>query len=313
VHRLTVPVLAAALLVAGCSDDSGQSAASTTTAPPTTTSAAAECRGTATVIASGDGELAGRHFLVDVPESYDDTRPVALILDFHGFGSSAQQQVTYSQLAPATDAIVVSPDALGEPARWSVVPGPSNPDIAFAVDLVAAMEDQFCIDPDRVHATGISLGSALTSEIACAEPDVFASVAMVAATIPPLLCDGATRMPVLAFHGTADRVVPYDGGLVASIGAVDGVSVPPAEEAMAAWADQNGCPDPVIEVVGSDVSWLHWEGCDADVELYRVEGAGHVWPGALSTPDLESRLGPNTDTLDASALIAEWFESHPRV
>jgi polyhydroxybutyrate depolymerase len=312
-------VVSAVLILAACGDDSsdessaGEAPATTTSAGPATTTAAL-CAGhpdptPREQALESEGEQ--RTYLVDVPPSYTGEEPATLILNFHGFGSSAQQQAAYSDLADSTDAIVVAPDGLGAPEGWSLLPGPANPDIAFALDLVAAVSRDYCVDPERIHATGISNGSALSAEIACAAPQVFASVALVAATVPPVLCDPATRVPVLAFHGTADRVVPYAGGEVASVGLANGITVPPAEEAMQRWAEQNGCPGPPHETPGSDVTSLRWDGCEADVELYRVEGAGHVWPGASSDAELESRLGPNTDTINASAVISEWFEDHP--
>ena len=136
---------------------------------------------------------------------------------------------------------------------------------------------------------------------------------MVAATVGPLGCEPSTQMPVLAFHGTADRIVPYDGGGVRSDGAADGVRIAGAEEQIARWADQDGCePQPTEEPVADDV--VHWTytGCDAEVEFYRVEGAGHVWPGAFTNAALEAVLGPNTSTVNATEVIAAWFQDHAR-
>jgi len=321
-------LLLAGLVLAGCGDDgsergaaSGGTFPSTTSAgstAPTTAAPGPGCTdepgrpGTSRQTLPDQGER--RPFILDVPESYDPlaTGPAALIVNLHGFGSGAEQQRLYSRLQEATDAVVVTPQGLGDRPRWSLVPGPDNPDVRFVRHLVTRVSREYCIDPDRIHATGISNGSALSAELACAAPDLFASVALVAATVPPLGCDPATRVPVLAFHGSADPVVPYEGGPIASIGFANGLRVPPAEEAITRWAVQDGCdPEPTVQP-GADVTHWRFEGCDADVELYRVEGAGHVWPGAVSTPALDERLGPNTTTIDASALISEWFADHPQ-
>lgn len=323
---LLVLALGVGPVLAGCSSDDGaeragpstrttgpsaSAAGSTTTDDP----AAAGCRGG---VPTGGPTRAGlrsggtrRSYLVEVGPAYDGRTPTALILDFHGFGSSGEEQSLYSDLAGATDAVVVTPD--GQAGRWSLQPTAANPDVAFTRDLVDAVAEDYCIDRNRVHATGISNGSALSAELACLAPDVVASVALVAATTPPLGCDPATSVPVLAFHGTADRVVPYDGGTVNSSGFNGGLRVPAAEEAIGRWAAQNGCaPDPHPDAVADDVTRISYAACSADVTLYRVDGAGHVWPGAISPPALTARLGPNTTSIDASALISEWFEDHPR-
>jgi polyhydroxybutyrate depolymerase len=327
VHRLTLALLAVGLLAAACSaDDSSTDDAldvNSTTAPPPTseptsapsTTAAPGCPPftdpdgpiAATVTVAGER----RSFIVDVPPAYDGSSDVALILNFHGNGSNADQQRLYTQLVAVTDAIVVAPEGTGDPQHFSLVPGPQNPDIAFARAIVDAVSGDFCVDPDRVFSTGISNGSGLSAEIACAAPDVFAAVALVAATIGPLGCDPSTRIPVLAFHGTADAVVPFTGGPLGG-GQNVGLVLPSAQEGIGRWAEQNGCdPEPTEERFGNDVVHGTFSGCDADVEYHWVEGGGHVWPGATDQ-GRAGLLGANTQTIDASELISEWFEDHPR-
>ena len=159
-----------------------------------------------------------RTYLVDVPESYDGSSPTPLIVNIHGSGSNAEEQAVYSNFPAVSDAIVALPQGTGDPQGFSLIPGPANPDVQFVRQIVEAVSDDFCVDPARVYATGISNGSALSAELACAAPDLFAAIAMVAATVGPLGCEPSTQMPVLAFHGTADRIVPYDGGGVRSDG-----------------------------------------------------------------------------------------------
>ena len=306
-HRLSAAGLALLLLAAGCSDDGP-------TAEPAPTSTAGASIGRSCPAFTGPGEqthgavtLDGevRQYLVDVPPSYDGSEDAALILNWHGNNSNAEQQRQYTGLAEVADAVVVTPQGTGDPQHFSLVPGPDNPDIRFARAIVEQVSEQFCIDADRVFSTGISNGSGLSAEIACAAPDVFAAVALVAATIGPLGCDDSTRMPVLAFHGTADPIVPFDGGRLRGTG----LPLPSAQEGVGRWAEQNGCdPEPTEERIGDDVTHGTFSGCEADVEYYWVDGGGHVWPGADRVPV----LGENTETISASALISEWFEDHPR-
>ncbi len=324
-RRLAVLVLVGLLAVACSGDDgdeaadSGEAADVTTTAPSSTVTTTTEVpcdtpdvdeRTTGQVTVAGEE----RTYLVDVPESYDGGSPTPLIVNIHGSGSNAEEQAVYSNFPAVSDAIVALPQGTGDPQGFSLIPGPANPDVQFVRQIVEAVSDDFCVDPARVYATGISNGSALSAELACAAPDLFAAIAMVAATVGPLGCDPSTQMPVLAFHGTADRIVPYDGGGVRSGGgAADGVQIAGAEEQIARWADQDGCdPEPTEEPVADDV--VHWTytGCDAEVEFYRVESAGHVWPGAFTNTALEQVLGPNTSTVNATEVIAAWFQDHAR-
>jgi len=50
---------------------------------------------------------------------------------------------------------------------------------------------------------------------------------------------------------------------------------------------------------------------NGDVELYRIEGGGHAWPGSQFSAALASRIGPTTFTIDATELTWSFFIDHP--
>jgi polyhydroxybutyrate depolymerase len=260
-----------------------------------------------------------RSYLLDVPDTYDGTLAVPLVLDLHGSGSNAEQQVLYSGLPAAAaevGAILATLDGTGTPQGYGL--SPESPDVAVVSQLLDDLEARFCIDGRRIGSTGISNGSATSSILACALDGRLASIGMVAATVGPFTCEEDVRVSVIAFHGTADQTVPYDGGEVSSDsgGSGNGLGVPPAEEGIAAWATQDGCePEPEEEQVAADVRRWGFTGCDAGtaVDFYRIEGIGHVWPGSpVPFELLEDRLGPNSDSVDAAALIVDFIATHPR-
>jgi polyhydroxybutyrate depolymerase len=253
-----------------------------------------------------------RTYLLDVPTTYDGEEPVPLIVDLHGSSSDASQQVLYSGLPDAaeeTATIVATLDGTGTPRGFAL--SPASADVEVVSTLVDELGDRFCIDADRIASVGISNGSAMSATLACALDGRLASIGLVAATIAPFGCDDDVRTSVIAFHGTADETVPYGGGIGGP-----GVDLAPAEEGIAAWAEQDRCdPAPETTEVADDVRRWEYEGCDGgtDVAFYRVEGAGHVWPGSPIPFDLlEARLGPNTDSVDAAALVVDFVATHPR-
>lgn len=304
----------AGVLLAGCggdeeADDAAGAPSATsavTTAPTTSAVTTPGCTPTETdagrrssrTVRSGG---VAREYVLEVPEAYDGTTPTGLIIDFHGFGSSGEEQVAYSQLGAVADALVATPDGTG--GAWDLRPTAGNPELTFVPDLVEAIDDDFCVDLDRVYATGISNGSAFTGLLACQEPDLFAAVAMVAATVGPDLmeCAPDTTMPVLVFHGTADPAGAYAGGPSGTLGA-------PVMETLGIWAERNGCDGgPQEERIADDVVHVFYEGCVADVEHYRIEGGGHVWPGA----ERDRGDADNTTSISASELISQFFAAHP--
>lgn len=322
-------LVAAALVVGACSSGGGSgegvdqdagAAASSTTA----STASAGCDPTRPAAPGRTDEqvdVAGslRSYLLEVPPGYDGETPVPLIVNLHGSGSTAEQQVLYSDLAAAAaeeGAVVATPDGQGERQQFSLQP--DGVDVALVEALLDELGARLCVDEERLAAVGISNGAALSAVSGCALGDRLASIGLVAATVGPLDCTPDVRVSVIAFHGTDDQVVPYGGGQINSSGGQnDGIDVLPAEDGIAAWARQDGCdPAPAVAEVAPDVDLLAFEDCPdgLDVQLYRVEGAGHVWPGsAIDVGAIQERLGPNTDSIDASALIVDFVVEHPKV
>jgi polyhydroxybutyrate depolymerase len=168
----------------------------------------------------------------------------------------------------------------------------------------------------------------MTSAVACAYADRVAAVAPVAGVRRPDGCDPARPVPLLAFHGTEDPFVAYDGGLgpaalrlpapdgsgrtLGELGLEEG-GEPSVPEVVAAWATGDGCEDePATEEVADDVDRISYP-CPAGigVELYRVEGGGHTWPGSEFSRAIESVVGHTTFSISADEVMWAFFEDHP--
>jgi polyhydroxybutyrate depolymerase len=254
-----------------------------------------------------------RTYLLYVPASYDGTKPVPVVFEFHGFGSSAGQQIVYGDFRPLADRegfLLVVPDGQGTPRHFTYrAAGAESDDIAFAIALLDHVGKELCVDQRRVFSTGMSNGGALSSVLACRAPDRFAAVAPVAAFffLPPC-AEGGRPAPILAMMGVDDPIVPYAGGRVNCCG---NPNIPGAEDTMASFAERSACTEPPIDDRPSpSIRHRHWEGCkDGNaVELYAVEGGGHTWPGAAVEV---GRLGATTHELVATETIWSFFAAHP--
>ncbi len=248
-----------------------------------------------------------RSYRLAVPARYRGRVPTPLILLFHGSGSDAVQQSAYSQL-PARGAadgyLVATPDALG--GRWDLArPGTASADQQFVTALLADLGSRYCIDRDRVYAAGISLGSEFAALMACAPANHVAAVGLVAAEYLVRPCTGP--VPVLAFHGTADPIVPYADGATGR--SVPGVPVVGAVSDLAAWARLDRCaPAPRIDHPAEGIVRRTWQHCDpgSSVTLYTVVGGGHTWPGSpVVLPAAE--FGPTTEAVSATGLMLRFF------
>jgi polyhydroxybutyrate depolymerase len=315
-------IIVIALVLAGCTGRGGGTSAAnptSTTAAPGTPGCNAEvaqpAAGTAKQTLAFDG--ADRTYLLHVPASYDGTKPVPVVFEFHGHGSSAAQQIVYGDFRPLAERegfLVVAPDGQGTPRHFTygaaVSGGTEADDVAFSVALLDDLEARLCIDARRVFATGMSNGGALSSVIACRAPDRFAAVAPVAAFFYfPDCAKGGRPAPILAMMGTSDPVVPYAGGRVNCCG---NPTITAAEDTMAKFAARSSCKEPFVEDRPSpSIRHRHWDGCaeHGAVELYAVEGGGHTWPGS---PVKIAALGATTDELVATDTIWAFFTQHPR-
>jgi polyhydroxybutyrate depolymerase len=255
-----------------------------------------------------------RTYRLFVPASYDTNSPTALVLNFHGFGGNARQQEANSHMtqeAERSGFITVSSDGTEDPQRWHIYGRREEgyaEDFQFVRDLVAHVSSRLCIDPARIYATGMSNGAGFSSLLACELNDVIAAIAPVAGSpFPGPLCRDKQPVPILAFHGTEDDLVPFDGGPSGRLG-LPGRGV---RENQRQWAEFNGCDLTLkSQRVAGDVVLESYGNCTngADTQLYVIEGGGHSWPGA----SLPARFGASTRSIDATALIWQFFAAHSK-
>lgn len=249
-----------------------------------------------------------RTYLVYTPPAAGPaSAPMALVLNFHGLGSTGAQQHVYGGWVPIAQRegfVVVSPNGVDN--SWLIAAGLD--DLQFVRDLVAALGNELCLDPARVYATGMSNGGFMSTTLACRASDLIAAIAPVAGQSPPGPGCSDRPVPIISFHGTADGVVPYEAGTI-NAGAVSGSPFPGVPAVQAEWAKHNGCDGsaPAETKVADDVTKVEYRGCAAPVVHYRVEGGGHTWPGAPAVP----RLGPTATSISASELAWAFFQAHP--
>jgi polyhydroxybutyrate depolymerase len=322
---------AAALSLAACGSGGASSAPPVPGARPSSSTAPAVAVSSAGCGAAAPGgtldlRVGGRPrtVIVHLPPGYRPGVRTSLVLNFHGSGSTAQEQELFTGMdatADAGDFIVAYPQAViadGTGDDWNIpgepliggraVPAGAPDDVVFAADLVSVLSQRYCIDRSRVYAVGFSGGARLASQLACDASNVFAAVAAVSGIRHPSPCPASRPVPVIAFHGTADPVDPYRGH-----GQAYWVESVPA--AAADWARQNGCsPNPVTAVVHPGATSTRYEGCrhGATIELITLAGEGHEWPGGPALPRrITRRLGPQSDAVSADATLWAFFVAHP--
>lgn len=89
-------------------------------------------------------------------------------------------------------------------------PAASEP-LGLVLGLIDSLLLDPAIDPDRVYAVGMSMGGYGAFDAAQRRPEMFAAVVSVCGAGDPAMATAIARVPVWAFHGEADDVVPVSG------------------------------------------------------------------------------------------------------
>ena len=256
-----------------------------------------------------------RDYILYVPEIYDGSTAAPLVLNFHGFGSSASQQMFYGDFRDIADTegfLLVHPEGttfIGN-QFWNVgFPGLSSniDDVGFTEALIDELATLYAIDLDRVYATGMSNGGFMSFLLACQLSEKIAAVASVTGSMTQDTfddCNAQHPTPVLQIHGTEDDVVLYNENNLSL----------PIPDVISYWVDHNNCETtpttttlPDVDVSdGSTLEHSVYEDGDNGVttEHMKVIGGGHTWPGSVL-----NTAGTNQD-IDASMEIWLFFSRY---
>jgi polyhydroxybutyrate depolymerase len=257
-----------------------------------------------------------RDYLLYVPSSYDRRRSTPLVISMHGAGlwGAAQKETSrWNDLADEQGFIVVYPSGVGGKGVriWRAEPGAGlMKDVRFISELIDTLKASYNIDSTRIYANGLSNGGGMSFVLSCTLSDRIAAVGMVAAaqTMPWRWCKDHRAVPMIAFHGTTDPEVPYNGGS----SWVSQRPFPSTPKWAANWARRNRCgANPVESVVTADVTRRTYTNCadNAAVALYTIRGGGHTWPGGTPLP--KWFVGRTTRSIDATGLMWAFFGEHP--
>ena len=174
-----------------------------------------------------------REYILNVPTNYDNTHPYKFVIAYHELNGNDDEMYKYSyyHLLPLSNnsTIFVAPNGQQNNANCTQAggcgwPNPSDTDMKLADAVVAQIEQNFCVDTNRIFATGWSYGASMSEQTACERPltgpvngwgvraIAVYSVAYLSNTDN---CKASSSKPVAyyASHGTNDATLPYSGGV----------------------------------------------------------------------------------------------------
>jgi predicted peptidase len=151
-------------------------------------------------------------YLLFLPKGYggDEQKRWPLMLFLHGAGERGTNLELVKKHGPPKIVeqqpdfpfIVVSPQC--PTGRWW------DNDLEDLSALLDEVQTKYRVDLDRVYLTGLSMGGFGSWSLATREPDRFAAIVPICGGGQPLLAGRLKNVPVWAFHGAKDPVVPVD-------------------------------------------------------------------------------------------------------
>jgi polyhydroxybutyrate depolymerase len=263
----------------------------------------------ASIIAAGKA----RYYLVDVPAN----PPAGIVLSLHGSRSTARQQLRLCGMDRLVErgVLVAYPEG-GRRRGWGHE-WDHDYDLAYLTALVEDLLRRYPQSGGRVVVAGMSGGARMACHFASIRSDLVAAVGAVAGLrapdrAPEIAPDRVPAgppvraIPIIAFHGTADRINPYRGG-----GRPEWQgSVPDAAEA---WAAANATvARREVEPVGATVTRTRYgaAGGPGEVVLWTITGGGHTWPGGRLGLIGSLFLGRTSHEVDATDLIWRFAVAH---
>ena len=265
-----------------------------------------------------EGDL--RTYKVLLPQDYEAGMPV--VFNLHGYPDNALWQMQYSAMNEVADTagfIVVYPNA-ASPGFYTGVykegwpPILKKNDVGFISVLIDTLADHYNIDMSRIYCCGYSNGGHMTLKLAGQLGHRFAAFATVAGPMIDSIYNHSHPLrpfPLLLCHGTADKVVPYNGNSWSGDWSV--------EETLALLVEHNNCiqePDTLFlpdldPDDGSTVQKISWNDCSDEtaVLFYKILDGGHTWPGGHPTITFSSEGNKNWD-ININAEIWNFFKNY---
>lgn len=266
-----------------------------------------------------------RSYLVYIPKNFTEKTPASVVINFHGGGGNANNEMTFSMMNETADKygfIVVYPN--GTPSilidkikTWNSggrccgkAYRDNSDDVGYTRELINDLAKNYNIDPARIYATGMSNGGMMSHKLGCELSDKIAAIAPVAGTLNIPSCNPKRPVPVMHFHGLKDTQCLYDGGQSKS--GFAGVPFKSVPYTIDTWKKIDGCPQKGKVYYNKGMaSCISYGPCknNSEVILCNIKDGGHTWPGGKKA--LMGLLGNVSNDINANEEMWKFFKNHP--
>ena len=274
-----------------------------------------------------------RSWIIYTPKNYSETENYPLLIALHGGGGNPKQLMNntrkrFNKLADRDGFIVVYPQ--GVKKSWNdnsdrdqngYARKQNIDDVGFIKKMITQLEDNYNINSDAIFVCGISNGGLMSQTLAMELPEKIRAIGLVASNFGATQIEqseNVTPFSAMFIHGVDDPVFPYDEGLIGVFnkprGQVFGI-----DKSIDYMCNLNGNnKDPII----TSIKNKRRHGCNSEhliypntenpllkVELIKVYGGGHTWPGAKEQRLFSRIVGKTTQDFSACDKLWSFFKT----
>lgn len=283
----TTAIMLSVLAATGCT---GSSKSPTAQSASSQTSAIAQG---STIVATVTVHNDSRSYRLHLPAGEARARP--LVVALHGGGGSGkqfEQTSNFDELSDQEGFVVAYGNGTSARPNIDLLKTWNAGDCcAFSmqehvddVSYISAVIDDVMtrtpIDPQRVYLVGHSNGAMMSLRVACELADRIAAIGVQSGALEISNCTPTSPVSVMQIHGTADRNLPYSGGV--GEGYTE-VSYNKPADAAKTFAQADGCAEPTdsTDTDNADITRTTYTECTkgTTVEFVTISGAAHPWMG----------------------------------
>jgi polyhydroxybutyrate depolymerase len=242
-----------------------------------------------------------RYYLIHTPPEEFLNKEVPLLFVLHGGGGTATgipkfTDGIFNDLADQDGFIVIYPNGIDK--QWNDgrkidtrASKENVDDVGFIQKIIEDVSTKYKVDDKRIFTCGISNGGFMSSRLACDLSHIFKGVGIVTAQISKEYaskCSPENPVSLIIMNGTEDPLVPYNGGDIKVFKKKRGEIIS-TDEFVNMWRDFNHCSSdmkvtnlPDLDLTdGCTIEKTSYSNCkdESKVELYKIIGGGHTWPG----------------------------------
>lgn len=203
-----------------------------------------------------------RTYFVRLPADYDPGRRYPVVYQLHGCSSSPNRETNNVPVESASGNEAIHVRGRAADDCWD-----NTTDLPYFDALVADVERDYCVNPERRLLAGYSSGAFFAHRIACTRGDMIRGIATIAGGSPGSSC--VSPVAVLQIHDANDQTVM-----------ITPVGYPTRDH----WVETNGC-DETFEATDHPPC-VEYDGCPGEYPVVWCEttGQNHSRQDALAAP-----------------------------